>query len=160
MDASFTTDPKEVYQLASPSADNPSRLIESARRAERLATLVDNEWEDFTPEIRETFKAFAYDTIRESSGMWERLRRWWHRKKLGRGFSRSREEMLAVVEYLYGTYRLVDSVLVAVEREDEEHQERLTAAAERAATKQGDGRMLTAEERRERLREISRRALN
>lgn len=158
--ASFTIDPKEVHQLASPHADNPSRLIESARRAERLAVLVDNEWEDFTPEIREVFKALAYDTIREPSGIRERLRRWWHRKKLGRGFLRSREEMLAVVEYVYSTHRLIDTVLVAVEREDEEHQEKLAAAAEQAAAKQGDGRILTVEERREWLRGVSRRALN
>ena len=159
MDASFTIDPKEVYKFASAGADNPSHLIARARQAERLAMLIDNEWEDYPPEVREAFKALAYDTIREPSGTRERLRRWWYRKKLGRRFSRSREEMLTVVEYVYSTHRLIDSVLVAVEREDEKLKESLAAAAEQAAAKQGDGRVLTAEERREWLRGVSRRAL-
>ena len=158
MNASFTIDPKEVHRLASPRVGNPSNLAETARRAERLAVRVDNEWEDFTPEVREMFKAHAYDSIREPSSAWERLRNWWHRRELGRGFARGGEEMLAVVEYVSSAHRLINSILVAVEREDEELQTKLAAAAERAASKQGEA--LTAEERRERLRRVSRRALN
>lgn len=160
MDTSFTIDPKEVHQLASHNVDSPSRLIDTARRAERLAVSVDSEWENLAPATREVFKAFAYDEIRKPSGPWERLRQWWFRKRLGRTLARSREEMLLVAEYVYSMHRLIDAILVATEREDEVHQENLAAAAERAAANQGNGKVLTAEERREWLRDVSRRALN
>lgn len=154
--------PGDVHQLSfsNVATVNSSRRTERARRAERLATLVDNEWEEFPLDVREAFTAFAYDATREPSGTSKRLRYWWSRKRLARSFARGGEEMLAVVEYVYSVHRLIDSILVAVEREDEEHQERLAAAAERAATEQGNGIVLNAEERRERLRAVSRRTLN
>lgn len=159
MTIAFIT-PKEFRQLHSPDATRPSRLKGLARLAEKLATRVENEWEDFSAEEHEFLIAFAYDVIQPRRGSLSWLRRLRRRIKLAYALLRGEEDMRAVIEYVNGMQRLINSILGAVERESQEYQEMLAAKVAQTVTGQGDSRTLTSEERREWLKEVSRRALN
>lgn len=135
MSLSLKITPKEVHRLSSARDASPSRLLEDARLAERMAVRVENQWENLSPEGRKLLTAFAYDAIRERKSARERLRLKWHRLKLAYTLLRGQEEMHAVTEYVDSMQRLIDAILLAIEDESEAYQEKITTVLERAISK-------------------------
>ena len=125
MSAAIILNPCEIKQIFQPTVIS-SRLLVLARRAEALATLVEKEWQNFSPEERNLLEAIIYTSIAERSGILSLISSF--RVRLSLAWILIRGETDALVDYLKALQRLKNTVLRAIENEHPEYEQKMTEA--------------------------------
>ena len=115
--------PQQVKQLASPHSAKPPHLYHLAQRAERLAVLVEEDWDALSDEMKHLLTCLAYDSLEQPrfslKHLFLRLRWSWM-------VAFNDED--ALLQYRASFARLRNAVLDAVESENEDYQADLAEA--------------------------------
>ena len=115
--------PKQVKQLASPHSAKPPYLYGLAQRAERLAVLVEEDWDSFSDEMKHLLTCIAYDSLKPPrfslKHLFLRLRWSW---------MVAFDDEDALLQYRASFARLRNAVLDAIESENEDYQADLVEA--------------------------------
>ena len=115
--------PKQVKQLASPHSAKPPYLYQLAQRAERLAVLVEEDWDSFSDEMKHLLTYLAYDSLEPPrfslKHLFLRLRWSW---------IVAFDDEDALLQYRASFASLRNAVLDAIESENEDYQADLAEA--------------------------------
>ncbi len=152
MSAAIILNPCEIKQISQPTVSS-SRLLVLARRAEALATLVEKEWQNFSPEERNLLEAIIYASIAERSGILSLISSF--RVRLSLAWILIRGETDALVDYLKALQRLKNTVLRAIENEHPEYEHKMTEALLEAIAESDNSSSMTPDDFREWLSNVS-----
>ncbi|MDY6803384.1 MAG: hypothetical protein SXA11_06205 [Cyanobacteriota bacterium] len=161
MSATTTISTKEIKQIFQQRTSDPSELWRLAEKANTLAVVVENYWENLPPKKQELLTAFAYIDFEQPKGINRILldsiktlfAAWIVAWIVIKG------ELNAFITYRNALERLVNAILSAIERENLAYQKALSKAIENAIISSENNKAMTAEEACERLRELSNQAL-
>ncbi|MFB2923276.1 hypothetical protein [Aerosakkonema funiforme] len=158
MSATITINSSEIRQiLQPPRTSNSSRLWEIAQKANTLAVIVEDRWENFTDEDRELLKTFAYAVIEPPKGILDTISELVSRFLFALFLAAIaiKGEADAFAAYSDGSKRLINAILGRIEREDIAYQKALSEAIEEAFANLETSKAMTAEEACERIGRIS-----
>ncbi len=163
MSATITISTKEIKQIFQQRqrTSDPSELWRLAEKANTLAVVVEDSWENLPPKKQELLRDFAYMTLEEPEDF-----KTVFIKQISRLFSALilamiviKGELNAFLAYAIAVERLVNAILSAIERENIDYQNALSEAIENAIINAENDKAMTAEEACERIREISNQAM-
>lgn len=152
MSVDITLNPREIKQISQPRQVSSSRLKDLARSALALATKVEKEWSDFSPEERNLIEAIIYESITERTNIRSFISNLSFRLSLA--WILIKGETDALIEYFNALQRLKVVVLNAIEREHPEYEQKMTAALQSALAESVNSSAMTTEEFRDWLTNV------
>ncbi|MBK4730261.1 hypothetical protein JJD41_10360 [Oxynema sp. CENA135] len=158
MSATLAIDFHEIRQIFKAKASNSSRLLELARQAKYLATVVEESWEELPSEKQELLRIFAYAIIEPPKDLKSRLIAILDRLSAAWNISLIilKGEVYAFGVYSQAYQHLIDALLNSIENESEAYQFKLRKAIEESISEEVDkGQAMTVEEASDRIRSIS-----
>jgi hypothetical protein len=160
MSTAIAISPTEIREIFQPRTANSLRLWDIAQKANALAVEVEDRWEEFPADKRKLLTTFAYAVIEPPQGIKGKFLDFVDRLSVvwTIGAIVLKREFNAFVFYAEAYQRLLNSILSAIEREDEDYQKALSEALEETFANVGNSKAMTAEEASERIRQISDRA--
>lgn len=160
MTTAIAMSPTEIREIFQPRTANSLRLWDMAQKANALAVEVEERWEELPEDKRELLTTFAYAIIEPPQGLQGKLLDFIDRVSAAWNiiaiYFKKEQDALAVYTVAYE--RLLNAILNAIERENDDYQVALSEALEETFLNLGSIKTMTAEEASERIREISDRA--
>ena len=157
MSATITISPDEIRQIFQPRTSNSSRLWELTKKANALAVIVEEHWEEIPALQRELLATFAYEVIEPPEGIQGIFLVFANRLYLAWIVLKGEQDAFIAYSGAFG--RLINANLGKIEQEDIAYQKALSDALEEAFANIKTSEAMTAEEACERIERISDQAL-
>lgn len=136
MATTLTLTPKNLKNVTRPSSTKPSHLYEVAEKINQLSIIVEDDWDSLTEETQHFLRCMTYDNLNPQTQF--SLKRAWGRIKF-LWFLTFSDDM-AVFQWHSAVVRLNESVLDAIEFENDKFKEDLSKALDLEGARVGQGR--------------------
>lgn len=164
--ATLTVSNREIKQILSPSpsTSDPSKLWELAQKANLLADIVEENWDEIPQQTQELLVIFAYSYIDAYTKKPKGLKAKFISFLLFFGqfslvfiffWMLLKGEIKAFLTYMNASQRLVNAVLMAIEREENTYEETLLKSINEVLIEKKSSEAMTSEAACERIRRIS-----